>query len=325
MSDLVLPDGLIDRLGPAVNSMRSLFLYGPPGNGKTAIAERMVSLLPGEIFVPHALCVEGQIIQVFDPIVHRPVESAEVDPLSDDFELDPEMETTLTKGFLPFTNAPPMDERWLLCHRPHIATGGELTLDALDLNWDPSSRVYQAPLQLKACKGILLIDDFGRQRVHPRDLLNRWIVPLEKGSDYLTLRTGSKFEVPFDLLTIFSTNIDPAQIVDAAFLRRIRYKIEISAPSFDTFKAIFEAEATRQGLAFDEATFNDLFYTFYTVPQREQRACEPRDILQLMIDISRFKNRAPLMEQTLAHQACQTYFVDMAAPPASLPPGSAGL
>lgn len=320
MSDLVLDDDLIDRLGPAVNSMRSLFLYGPPGNGKTSIAERMARLLPGEVFVPYALSVENQIIQVFDPIVHKVVSPlGEDDPALRDDDLDlAAAEPTSVIGRV--TWVPSWDERWALSRRPVIMTGGELTLDSLDLTWDSATRTYQAPFQLKSCEGLLLIDDFGRQKVHPRDLLNRWIVPLEKGVDYLTLRTGSKFEVPFNLLIIFSTNIDPSRLVDAAFLRRIRYKIEIKAPDEGTFRAIFAAECQRQNIGFEKPSLDHILETYYRKSGREPRCCHPRDILQLVTDISRFIGAKPALGRRVLDQACQTYFVHMEGDAPDAPP-----
>ncbi|MBI3262836.1 MAG: ATP-binding protein, partial [Acidobacteria bacterium] len=212
LSHLVVNRRMLDQLGPAVNAGKALFLYGPAGNGKTAIARAIGRTLGGTIHVPHAVEVDGQIILVHDPVNHSPRERAR--PATDQLV----MEDT-------------WDRRWVVIERPVVVVGGELTLDLLDLRFDPLSRFYEAPLQMKANGGVLLVDDFGRQRVAARDLLNRWIVPLESRVDYLTLHTGQKFEVPFDVFTVFATNLDPEALADEAFLRRIPYKIHASDPT----------------------------------------------------------------------------------------------
>ena len=210
-SHLVISDALLEQLGPAVNAGKAVFLYGPPGNGKTVIAEGMGRALGGDMYVPHAIDVDGQIITIFDPINHETLERHEAATSASSADA-------------------PRDRRWVRIRRPVVMVGGELTLDMLDLTFNPLSKFYEAPLQMKANGGVFLVDDFGRQRMRPQDLLNRWIVPLESRVDYLTLHTGKKFQVPFDVLIVFATNLDPQSLVDEAFLRRIPYKIPIEDP-----------------------------------------------------------------------------------------------
>src|ERR687888_2107390 len=226
---LVLSPDFLDVLGPAINSGKSLFLYGDAGNGKTVIAEAIARLLgQGTLYVPYAVDVQGQVITLFDPVHHRPVAA---DERAADGAPAPL-----------FRAADRTDRRFIQVSRPVVVAGGELTLDQLDLRYDPHTRMYEAPFQLKANGGVLIIDDFGRQRVPPHDLLNRWIVPLEKRHDYLALHTGMKFAVPFDCLVIFATNLDPSQLVDEAFLRRIHYKVEVPNPSRAGYETIVRRE-----------------------------------------------------------------------------------
>lgn len=289
-SHLVLEPSLLDRIGPAVNSSRSLFLYGPPGNGKTSIAETLSQVLGGEVFIPHALEVDGQVIKVFDPLVHIEVSLDSGDPLEGRRGLE-------------------FDRRWLLSRRPTVVVGGELTLETLDLIWNADAKYYEAPFQVKANGGMLLIDDFGRQRVHPTDLLNRWIVPLEKHVDYLTLHTGKKFEVPFDELVVFSTNLDPKELVDEAFLRRIKYKIEIGNPSEPDYRTIFQRLCDREGIPYNDAAVDYIVQTYYRSVGMELRACHPRDILQLLADAARFRGKQAVLSKDLLDQACRSFFV----------------
>lgn len=290
-SDIVISDGMLQRVGPAVNSARSIFLYGAPGNGKTTIAERMARLLGGYVYIPHAVYADGQIIRVFDHINHKAVTESSV------------RGTTSELGR--------RDTRWVACHRPFIVVGGELTLETLDLIFDPVSKTYEAPFQMKANCGMFLVDDFGRQQMRPQDLLNRWIVPLEKRYDFLTLQTGKKIEIPFDELIVFSTNLDPRDLMDEAFLRRIRYKIHVANPSWEDFRAIFQLNCAERGIPYDEEMFKYLVLEHYVKVKREPKAVHPRDLLDQLVDIARYLQKEPRLEQELLDAAVDAYFVKL--------------
>jgi predicted ATPase with chaperone activity len=289
-SHLVLNDRVIDSLGPAVNAGHSLFVYGPPGNGKTVIAQSIRNLLDGDVAVPHAIAVEGQIIRVFDPVVHEPIEAAEADTL--------------------IASGPAEDRRWVRCRRPLVTVGGELTLDALELTYLPVSGFYRAPLQALANGGVLVIDDFGRQRVGPRDLLNRWIVPLESRVDYLTLQTGQKFELPFLTLVAFATNIRPRDLVDEAFLRRIRYKVFAESPSADDYARIWEAACAERGLAFERGLVDRVLAECYRPRRIPLRGCHPRDLIDQALSLAEYRGETPRLTFGLVATACESYFVD---------------
>jgi len=293
LSHLVLNERIFSQVGPAVNSGRSIFLFGPPGNGKTAIAESIgMMIFRDDIYVPYAVEVDGQIIKVFDSINHRPVKEE-------------------NGGASSSKKGNKMDRRWVKIHRPFIVTGGELTLEGLDLVYDNVSKYYEAPFQMRANGGMLLIDDFGRQQVRPRALLNRWIVPLEKRVDFLTLHTGRKIEIPFDVLIAFATNLAPTDLVDEAFLRRIRHKIEIRDPSFEDYREIFKRVCAQKGVPYDEKALAYLLQEQYIKPQIPLRACHPRDIIDQLIDIARYQNRPPVLTKDLIDQACEAYFVEL--------------
>ncbi len=298
---LVLQPIFFDRLGPAVNSGRSLFLYGPPGNGKTTIAEIVADVLAGEVFVPYAIEIDSHIIKVFDPLAHRAV----------DLDLAPSAPPPVPglKPPIMRKSGPDFDRRWLLSRRPSVVVGGELTLVTLDLIYNDNTQFYEAPFQVKSNGGMLLIDDFGRQRVHPTDLLNRWIVPLEKRIDFLTLHTGKKFEIPFDQLIVFATNLDPRELVDEAFLRRIKYKIEVGNPSERDFRRIFRDVCSARSIDYDDAMVNYIMENYYKPFEMEPRACHPRDLVGLITDIARFRRVKPALEKDLVDQACRSFFV----------------
>jgi hypothetical protein len=291
---LVLRSGLIEELGPAVCSGRSIFLSGPPGNGKTAITRRIAGYLTansGEIYVPYAVHVDNAIVTVFDPAVHR--------------WTDPD-EATETDAPLISADAG-CDRRWRRIRRPVIVTGGELTLPMLDLRHNDAGRFYTAPLHIKANGGVFLIDDFGRQVISPRELLNRWILPLEERIDFLTLSSGKKVSVPFEQLIIFSTNLPPDSLVDEAFLRRIRHKIVIGPPSREEFRSIFAGRCAEQGVGGADAAVEYLFAQHYN-RQRLPRSSDPRDLLDIASSICRFRGEKPHLSESVLVEAAQRFF-----------------
>lgn len=288
--DLVINDSVFDEVGPAVNSGASMFLFGYPGNGKTSIAERITKLLGDYIFVPYAVEVDGAIITVFDAINHTPYEEKASDG-------QPVRRT--------------WDSRWVKIERPVVMVGGELTMSSLDLLFNEQGKYYEAPLQMKANGGMFLIDDFGRQMIRPQDLLNRWIVPLEKRVDFLTLATGKKIVIPFEQLIVFSTNLDPKALVDDAFLRRIKFKINVSDPDEDQYRQIFTLMCDRRNVAFDEDAFQYVLETYYKPFGRPLRMCEPRDIIDQIISIAKYKMVPPQLTHSLIDRACKTYFVSV--------------
>jgi predicted ATPase with chaperone activity len=284
LGHLVISEELFSAVGPAIVSGKSVFIYGPPGNGKTAITQAVGNFMNqsgGEIFVPFSFLTENQIITVFDRAVHQPADGEGDNPLEDN-------EATIRR----LLNTGTVDPRWVRIRRPVIITGGELNLTMLDLRYNPEANFYQAPLHVKANGGIFLIDDFGRQLCSPKELLNRWIVPLENRVDYLSLASGQQFQVPFEQLTMFSTNLDPRDLVDDAFLRRMRHKVEITAPARDIYERIFTAVSRKMGLNPCQEAVEYLFERYYS-RGRNSRASDPRDLLETVASICRFR-RIPL-------------------------------
>jgi len=281
--DLIIRDYIFDGIGPAMNSGRAIFFYGPPGNGKTAICQGMVNCFEGEIFIPHAVLIDDFVVRIFDNILHKPVEED--------------------------SGSPSYDRRWVRCRRPLVVVGGELTLEMLDLVYSPEVKYYEAPFQMKATNGMLLIDDFGRQKVSPKDLLNRWIVPLESDVDMLTLHTGKKVQVPFDVFSAFSTNLDPSDLVDDAFLRRVRYKLEVQPPDEELFHQIFDVMCQKRGVPYDSEMVQYLIDAHYKPVNRRFAACQPRDLLDQMIDMARYQGMEPQLTEELVDSAVRSYFV----------------
>jgi hypothetical protein len=287
---LIVNDAMYDKLGPAVNSGKSLFLYGAPGNGKTVVAEGIGRALGADMHVPFAIDIDGQTITVFDPVNHVPA--------------------TSIGASTSVITAAAHDRRWETIRRPVVVVGGELTLEMLDLTFNPIARFYEAPIQMKANGGVFVVDDFGRQRIPPRDLLNRWIVPLESRVDYLTLHTGRKFELPFNVFIIFATNLRPESLADEAFLRRIPYKVRAQNPSADEFGRIWEMNCRRRGLAYDSDVVDYLQARYYRPRKLEMRACHPRDLIEQVVDMCRYAGRTPEMSFELLDRACASYFLE---------------
>lgn len=279
-SDLVITDRMLDQLGPALISQSSIFIYGPTGNGKTSLAERMLRIYQDAVLLPYAVEVDGQIISLYDPVVHHRIELE-----------DPEI-----------------DARWVLCKRPCIVVGGELIPSMLELRLDDTSGIYAAPLQMKANNGIFIIDDFGRQLMSPRDLLNRWIVPLDRRVDYLTLRYGVKFQIPFEVMVVFSTNLDPADLADEAFLRRIHNKIYVEAVDEHSFDQIFQRVAAARNMPYEPDSSEYLRKLCLREGRTELRACYPNDILNIIQAIGKYENRPARITKADLERAASLYF-----------------
>ena len=288
MKDLVLPPRVLRQLGPAVNSGKAILLYGPSGNGKTSIAERLGSVFGQTIYIPHALKVDQQIIKVYDEAVHLRAESESL-PADEHAQI--------------LDRSAPHDPRWVACQRPILVAGGELTLAMLDLDFGPLAKFYEAPLQAKAMGGVLVIDDFGRQLVSPEDLLNRWIVPLERKVDYLTLHTGKKFAIPFDAIVVFSTNLSPAQLMDAAFLRRISYKIRLGTPSLDEYTEIFRRLCEFFGMKYSEKIVSHLVSDFYEKHNIPLCCVHPKLIIEHSKAAAKFYGWEPRLTHELIEEA----------------------
>ena len=284
LEGLVVSAEILEQVGVAAVSGKPLFLYGPAGNGKTIISQHLGRIWEDEILVPYALFVDGQIIQVFDEITHA--RSQEADP-----------------------GGERADQRWVRCRRPVVTVGGELSLDMLDLAYKPTLKYFEAPLQLKANNGVFIVDDFGRQRLAPQELLNRWIIPLENHQDFLRLRTGQKFAIPFDQFIIFATNLEPRTLVDDAFLRRLRSKVKMDYVTRPQFVEIFRLYCEKYHLEFDPEVVEYLLGRYYDGGQHPMTACHPRDLLEQVLDYCRFHQLAPSLTVENLDRACHTYFV----------------
>jgi predicted ATPase with chaperone activity len=280
LSDLVLTNELVDQLGPALISQNSIFVYGPTGNGKTSIVKRLFRVYQDTVLIPYAVEFDGQIIVLYDPSVHERVE----------------------------TNVTAIDPRWVLCRRPCILVGGELAPEMLELQLEESTKVYAAPLQMRANNGILIIDDFGRQILSPQYLLNRWIVPLDRRVDYLTLKYGVKFQIPFEMIVVFSTNLDPNDLADEAFLRRIPNKIHVDAAESAVFDEIFNRILTEKNIACHENSEKVLRELCLQFGPKELRACYPRDIIDIIVAISGYEGKQAEINETNLKRAVKLYF-----------------
>lgn len=287
LADISHSNELLDQLGPAINSNSGLFLFGPPGNGKSTIARCLTRCLGQEIWIPHAIYDDGTLIKFRDEAFHHSV------PVED------------TSGGI--IKAQQWDKRWLRIHRPTVIVGGELVMNNLEVQHDPRSNTCEAPLQLKSNCGCLLIDDFGRQRIEPAELLNRWIIPLENRIDFLTLPTGKKIQTPFEQLIIFSTNLNPEELVDEAFLRRVPYKVMVTNPGPQEFVSIFNHNVKEMGFAPVKGAAEHLLQ-FYQTNKRSMRRCHPRDILKQVKCFCRYRKIPPQLRPELIDQACKSYF-----------------
>jgi hypothetical protein len=289
-ASVVTKPAVIDQVGAAMNSGRAMFLYGPAGSGKTFLAERLRGLLRGTVLVPHAFMAGNDVIQLLDPLVHLPVQQA-------------------GRAGGAIDRGATGDGRWVVCERPVVLSGGELKLEMLDLDFDEGTRYYQAPPHVKANNGIYVVDDLGRQLVTPRDLMNRWVVPLDRRKDYLSLRTGHKFSVPFDVVVVFSTNLRPVDLVDEAFLRRIGYKIYLGPLSEDEYRAVFVGVCVELGIAFDEDKFQYLLREHHDRENRPRLACYPRDILSQLRDFAVYEGAPIELSTEHLDRAWHNYFI----------------
>jgi energy-coupling factor transporter ATP-binding protein EcfA2 len=284
-SHIIVSDRILERLGPAISSGKEIFLYGPSGNGKTTIAETIGRVLPGSIYMPYAVQVEGEIVTIFDQANHVAVESEQ--------------------------HGDKVDQRWILVKRPVVMVGGEMNLNSLNIDFNPISKFYEAPLQMKANNGLFIVDDFGRQLVDPQVLLNRWIVPLERRTDFITFHTGMKIEIPFDQLVVFSTNLEPRNLVDEAFLRRIRYKINIDHPELHEYREIFQRVCESNSIAFNGDVFDYLIERFYHQKNVKLNSCHCRDLIESIIDDAHYHGIKPEMTKRSISLAWESYFVEM--------------
>ncbi len=297
LSHLVLDEAVSEALGPAVNSGRSMLIYGGSGNGKSTITSAIGGMLPGEVLIPYAVDINGIIVKVYDPRVHQ--------------EIPTERQERRSGPDAANGGERRRDRRWVVARRPMITAGGELTMKDLELRYSPQSQFYIAPLQWKANSGILIVDDFGRQMISTKELLNRWILPMEERIDHLSLHTGDMVEVPFDVLLIFSTNLEPAQLGDEAFFRRIRHKIEIPDPTREQFMEILSRVCQQREMPFDADAALYLVDTYYDRLGRGFKGCHPRDIVELMVDICVYHGETPAFTRRYVDQAAHSYFVTL--------------
>jgi len=290
-SGLVMESDILAQVGPALNASKSFLIYGQPGNGKSSLAEALFNVQTAPIFMPYAIECQGNIVQVYDPIYHHKIEDA-------------------AEGLLALSRTTEFDQRWFRCKRPFIVTGGELTLEMLDLTYNKVSKVYDAPFQVKANNGIYLVDDFGRQRATPAEILNRWIVPMERHLDYLNFQSGGKITMPFEAFLIFSTNLRPEQLGDEAFLRRIQYKMFLRSPRQAEFMEIFRRFAVARGLEYEDATVLDFVRRHYTEGGQKFRRCHPRDLMTHAVDMINFERQPKKLSAELLDRAFRSCFVE---------------
>lgn len=292
---IVIDTDLLDALGAAMHSGRAIFLYGPPGSGKTFMGQRLAKVFNDTVLIPYAIAVGDTAVQLYDPVIHQPVPGPDV-----------KAQLALDAGF---------DPRFVRCERPDVVTGGELTLDMLEVSYDPAKRLHQAPLQLKASNGVYMIDDLGRQRVSPTDLLNRWIVPLENKVDFMSLASGKRFPVPFDVVLIFSTNINPMDLADEAFLRRIGHKIGFGYLDEEKFTAIWRQVCDERNIEFDQHLLDFTLANLYRAANRPMLPCQPRDLLGMALDRSRYLGGDAGITADSLESAWRNYFVNLDVDP----------
>jgi hypothetical protein len=293
--DIVIGPDLLDALGAAMHSGRAIFLYGPPGSGKTFMGQRLAKVFNDTVLIPYAIAIGDTAVQLYDPVIHQPVPGP-----------DAKAQLALETGY---------DPRFVRCERPDVVTGGELTLDMLEVSYDPAKRLHQAPLQLKASNGIYMIDDLGRQRVSPTDLLNRWIVPLENKSDFMSLASGKRFPVPFDVVLIFSTNLNPIELADEAFLRRIGHKIAFGYLDEEKFTAIWRQVCAERNIEFDQDLLDFTLENLYRTANKPMLPCHPRDLLGMALDRSRYLGGEGRINAEALESAWRNYFVNLDVDP----------